>query len=81
MEGPPFQLVEAAAAALCRAVLDREARVAAVRVAVSKPHVALPGTLSSVGVEVLRWRDGGGGEGGSGGSGAGAAAAAGAAGA
>lgn len=56
MEGPPFKLLEAAAAALCDGVFDSQPRVAAVRVHVRKPHVALRGALESVGIEILRAR-------------------------
>ena len=49
MEGPPFKLLEAAAHAICERVLGDQARVAAVRVHVRKPHVALRGPLESVG--------------------------------
>jgi dihydroneopterin aldolase len=56
MEGPPFKLLEAAAAALCARVLSEEPAVAAVRVHLRKPHVALRGPLESVGVEITRGR-------------------------
>jgi dihydroneopterin aldolase len=55
-DGPPFKLVEAAAATLCRRVLEEHPKVAAVRVAVYKPHVALRGPLQTVGVELFRER-------------------------
>jgi len=56
MEGPPFKLLEAAAAAICARVLAEQRGVAAVRVHVRKPHVALRGPLESVGVEIFRSR-------------------------
>ncbi|GBF88339.1 dihydroneopterin aldolase [Raphidocelis subcapitata] len=58
MEGEPFKLLEAAAHAICERVLAEQQRVAAVRVHVRKPHVALRGPLDSVGVEILRSRMG-----------------------
>jgi dihydroneopterin aldolase len=49
MEGPPYKLLEAAAQAICERVLAEEPRVAALRVHVRKPHVALRGPLESIG--------------------------------
>eukprot|EP00877_Chromochloris_zofingiensis_P001420 jgi/Chrzof1/11279/Cz05g30120.t1 len=57
IEGPEFDLVEAAAAAVCRELLEYDSRIEAVHVHVKKPHVAFPGPLESVGVELFRTRD------------------------
>jgi 7,8-dihydroneopterin aldolase/epimerase/oxygenase len=51
-----YRLVEAAAGAVAAAVLDRFARVAAVRVTVHKPHAPIAATFADVGVTVVRTR-------------------------
>lgn len=49
VEGPPFKLLEAAAEHVARTVLQQDARVAGVQVYLRKPHVAVTGTLDSLG--------------------------------
>eukprot|EP00877_Chromochloris_zofingiensis_P005680 jgi/Chrzof1/15112/Cz09g27210.t1 len=49
IEGPEFDLVEAAAAAVCRELLKHDNRIEAVQVHLQKPHVAFPGPVESVG--------------------------------
>ncbi len=57
---PARRLVEAVAEAVAARVLERFARVAAVRVRVRKPSAPIRHRLASVGVEVLRERRPGG---------------------
>eukprot|EP00878_Enallax_costatus_P013952 GHUV01014591.1.p1 GENE.GHUV01014591.1~~GHUV01014591.1.p1 ORF type:complete len:158 (+),score=28.80 GHUV01014591.1:107-580(+) len=54
IEGPARQLQETVAEELCQHILQLDARVTAVQVYLRKPHVALTGTLESVGVEIFR---------------------------
>lgn len=49
VEGPPYQLIETVAHTVAARVLEQQQRVSAVRVVVSKPHVAIPGVLRNVG--------------------------------
>ncbi|KAF8066201.1 FOLB1 [Scenedesmus sp. PABB004] len=58
VEGPPRALQEAVAEEAAAALLALDRRVAAVRVYIRKPHVALPGVLESVGVDIFRRRAG-----------------------
>lgn len=55
--GPPYALLEALAGAVARAVLEADARVAAVAVAVHKLRPPLPFDMASAGVRVVRCRD------------------------
>ena len=58
VEGPPVQLTETVAERIATAVLERHARVEAVRVRVAKPNVRLDGgVLAGSVVELLRWRN------------------------
>ena len=57
VEGPPVALTETVAERIAAAVLERHARVEAVRVRVTKPHVRLDGgVLAGSTVEILRRR-------------------------
>ncbi len=57
VEGPPVGLTETVAEHVAGAILDRHARVEAVRVRVAKPHVRLDGgVLTASAVEILRGR-------------------------
>ncbi len=56
IEGPPKNLVEAVAEEIARNVLVTLPKVQDVSVRVVKPHVALPGVLDSIGVEISRSR-------------------------
>jgi len=51
-----YRLVEAAAGAVAEAVLERFARVSAVRVTVHKPHAPIAATFADVGVTIARSR-------------------------
>lgn len=53
-----FRLIEAAAAAVCDAVLAGFPRVQEIRVTVHKPHAPIPATFTDVGVAILRRRHG-----------------------
>ena len=53
-----YRLVEAAAGAVAEAVLERFARVSAVRVTVHKPHAPIAATFADVGVTIARSRKG-----------------------
>jgi dihydroneopterin aldolase len=54
--GKRYRLVEAAAGAVAEAVLERFARVSAVRVTVHKPHAPIAATFADVGVTIARSR-------------------------
>ncbi len=57
VEGPPLRLTEAVAERIASAVLDRHARVDAIRVKVAKPGVRLGSTvLAGSAVEIVRRR-------------------------
>jgi dihydroneopterin aldolase len=56
VEGPPRATLEAVAERLAAGVLARHARVAAVRVALHKPHAAVGSVVGSLGVEIVRRR-------------------------
>jgi dihydroneopterin aldolase len=51
-----YRLVEAAAGAVAKAVLDTFAAVASVRVTVHKPHAPIAATFADVGVSIMRAR-------------------------
>ena len=51
-----FRLVEAAAGAVAKAVLERFAAVVSVRVTVHKPHAPIAATFADVGVTIARTR-------------------------
>ena len=51
-----YRLIEAAAGAVAEAVLERFARVSAVRVTVHKPHAPIAATFADVGVTIARAR-------------------------
>ena len=51
-----YRLVEAAAAAVAQAVLDRFIAVSGVRVTVHKPHAPIAATFADVGVTIARAR-------------------------
>jgi dihydroneopterin aldolase len=54
--GQRYQLVEAAAAAVADAVLDRYALVRSIRLTVRKPHAPIAATFDDVGVIITRAR-------------------------
>lgn len=53
VESPPVKLLETLAGRIADAALC-EPRVLAAKVRISKPHIALPGALDGVGVEITR---------------------------
>ncbi len=57
VEGPPRKLIESVAQSIAARVLTSQHRVTAVRVVVSKPHVAIPGVLGNVQVNITRTRE------------------------
>ncbi len=59
VEGTPFQLLEALAERIASGVLHEHPGVQGVQVSVHKPHVAVPGVVRSLGVEITRFRDAG----------------------
>eukprot|EP00741_Cyanophora_paradoxa_P006149 tig00000944_g5962.t1 len=56
LEGPPRQLIETVATEIADSVLREHKLVQGVRVAIQKPHVAVPHVLESLGVEITRSR-------------------------
>ena len=56
--GTRYRLVEAAAGAVADALLQRFARVTAVRVTVHKPHAPIAAHFRAVGVTIVRARNG-----------------------
>jgi dihydroneopterin aldolase len=57
MEGEPAKLLESLAQRIADAALEDE-RVVSAWVRIRKPHIALPGTLDYIGIEVTRGRGG-----------------------
>lgn len=57
VQGPAHNLVEHVAHRIAQGVLTELPAAEAVLVRVAKPHVALPATLESVGVEIYRERE------------------------
>jgi dihydroneopterin aldolase len=55
--GRRYRLVEAAAGAVAKAVLEHFSKVAAVRVTVHKPHAPIAATFADVGVTIARTRE------------------------
>lgn len=56
MEGPSQNLLESVAQLIATTTLNNLSRITAVRVVVKKPHVAVPGPLDYLGVEIMRYR-------------------------
>ena len=56
--GTRYRLVEAAAGAVADALLQRFARITAVRVTVHKPHAPIAAHFRAVGVTIVRARNG-----------------------
>ncbi|WIA29774.1 hypothetical protein OEZ86_012248 [Tetradesmus obliquus] len=56
VEGPARVLQEAVAEDAAQRLLALDTRVSAVQLYIRKPHVALPGVLDSIGIEILRRR-------------------------
>lgn len=56
VEGPSQNLLESVAQLIATATLNNHSQITAVRVVVGKPHVAVPGPLDYLGVEIMRYR-------------------------
>ncbi|CAI9289713.1 dihydroneopterin aldolase 2 [Lactuca sativa] len=56
VEGPSQNLLESVAQLIATTTLNNLSRITAVRVVVKKPHVAVPGPLDYLGVEIMRYR-------------------------
>ncbi|CAL5205653.1 unnamed protein product [Lathyrus oleraceus] len=56
IEGPAQNLLESVAQKIAISTLEIHKDISAVRVKVGKPHVAIPGPLDYLGVEILRRR-------------------------
>ncbi|XP_061350427.1 dihydroneopterin aldolase 1-like [Gastrolobium bilobum] len=56
LEGSPHNLLESVAEQIANITLTKQHKVCAVRVKIGKPHVAVPGPVDSLGVEILRHR-------------------------
>jgi len=56
IEGPPVKLLETVAGRIADAALQ-EPGVQAIKVCINKPHIALPGALDGIGVEIYRQRN------------------------
>ncbi|KAL5709012.1 hypothetical protein ACHQM5_019749 [Ranunculus cassubicifolius] len=56
MEGPSHDLLESVAHLITTTTLNKFPQVSAVRVKVQKPHVAVHGSLDSLGIEIFRSR-------------------------
>ncbi len=53
-----YRLVEAAAGAVARAILNRFPTVTGARITVHKPHAPVAATFDDIGVSIFRTRDG-----------------------
>ncbi|KAF8019739.1 hypothetical protein BT93_G0439 [Corymbia citriodora subsp. variegata] len=56
VEGPPKNLLEAVAEHITSTTLAKFPQITAVRVKVGKPHVAVPGPVDYLGIEIVRYR-------------------------
>ncbi|KAJ0714669.1 putative dihydroneopterin aldolase/epimerase domain-containing protein [Helianthus annuus] len=56
VEGPSQNLLESVAQLIATTTLNNHSQISAVRVVVGKPHVAVPGPLDYLGVEIMRYR-------------------------
>uniref|UniRef100_A0A2N9I6P7 7,8-dihydroneopterin aldolase n=1 Tax=Fagus sylvatica TaxID=28930 RepID=A0A2N9I6P7_FAGSY len=56
VEGPAHNLLESVAQLVASTTLTKHPQISAVRVKVGKPHVAVPGSVDYLGVEILRYR-------------------------
>lgn len=60
VEGPSQDLLESVAHLIAKDTLLAYSQISAVRVKVVKPHVAVPGTIDHLGVEITRFKKHGG---------------------
>ena len=56
VEGPAHNLLESVAQLIASTTFTKHPQISAVRVVVGKPHVAVPGSVDYLGVEILRYR-------------------------
>nr|POE51027.1 ubiquitin carboxyl-terminal hydrolase 8 [Quercus suber] len=56
IEGPAQNLLESVAQRIASATFTKHPQISAIRVKVGKPHVAVPGSIDYLGVEILRYR-------------------------
>ncbi|XP_059428808.1 dihydroneopterin aldolase 2-like isoform X2 [Corylus avellana] len=56
VEGPPQNLLESVAQLIASITFTKHPQISAIRVKVGKPHVAVPGSVDYLGVEILRYR-------------------------
>ncbi|WOL15765.1 dihydroneopterin aldolase 2-like isoform X1 [Canna indica] len=56
VEGPSRDLLESVAHLIAKNVLVDFPQISAVRVKIAKPHVAVPGTIDHLGVEITRFQ-------------------------
>ncbi|KAH7672855.1 Dihydroneopterin aldolase protein [Dioscorea alata] len=56
VEGPSQNLLESVAHLIANTTLLKIPQISAIRVKVGKPHVAVPGPVDYLGVEILRYR-------------------------
>ncbi|XP_030927138.1 dihydroneopterin aldolase 2-like isoform X1 [Quercus lobata] len=56
VEGPAQNLLESVAQRIASATFTKHPQISAIRVKVGKPHVAVPGSVDYLGVEILRYR-------------------------
>ncbi|KAK1434995.1 hypothetical protein QVD17_00750 [Tagetes erecta] len=56
VEGPSQDLLESVAQLIATTTLNNYSQITVVRVVVGKPHVAAPGPLDYLGVEIIRYR-------------------------
>jgi dihydroneopterin aldolase len=56
LEGPPQNLLESVAQLIASTTFTKHPQISAVGVKVGKPHVAVPGSVDYLGVEILRYR-------------------------
>eukprot|EP00873_Tetraselmis_striata_P041036 jgi/Tetstr1/461300/TSEL_006427.t1 len=56
MEGPPSQLLEHVAQTTADEIMQAHTSVRGVTLEIQKPHVAIPGVVSSLGIEITRFK-------------------------
>ncbi|KAK8531870.1 hypothetical protein V6N12_053329 [Hibiscus sabdariffa] len=56
VEGQSQNLLESVAQMIASKIFTNHPQISAVRVQVGKPHVAVPGSLDYLGVEIIRYR-------------------------
>lgn len=56
VEGKPHNLIESVAERIAQDILQESDMVESVRIRIEKPHVAVPGVVDSLGIEIYRQR-------------------------